>query len=51
MILSLRIKGLVKDEEYPIERLVLAGKKLALWPIVSQALVNGAQTSVLMSIK
>ena len=43
MSLSLQIEGIEKDEMCPKYRLGLGDRRLALWPIVSQALVKGAQ--------
>ena len=43
-------QSLEKDEECPKERLVLGDRKLALWPIVSQALLQGAQHGVWLPI-
>ena len=38
-MLALPIVGLEKDEEYLKRRLVLGDRTLALWPILSQALL------------
>ena len=48
--LSLKIKDLEKDEECPKYRLVLANRKIEVWPIVSQALLDCAQTVVWLPI-
>ena len=49
--MSLTIKGLEKDEECPIQSLVLGDRKHELWTIVSQALLKCVQTSVWMPIQ
>ena len=48
--LTLQIEVLEKDEECPKERLVLSERTLVLWPIVNQALLKGAETSVWIPI-
>lgn len=45
MVTLLPIECLEKDEECPKKRLILGDRRLALWPIVSQILLNCAQTS------
>lgn len=49
--LSLLIAGLEKDVDSTIYRLFLGEGKLALYPIVSQALFNVAETGVPMQIQ
>ena len=50
MTQSLPIEGLEKGEYCQKLRLVLGDRKLALWRIVSQALLKDAQTSIQMPI-